>query len=78
MPSHGLVLNDEHCNPESLTEFGQITISDNRIEIKGFESADASTCRQMAAQALAWGIDMLRAELLAVKACPGAGCSVID
>lgn len=78
MANHGLVLNDEDCRPDSLTEFGRITISADRIEINGFESADASTCRQMAAQALAWAIQVLQAELLATMARPGAGCAVID
>jgi hypothetical protein len=78
MKSHGLVLTDEHCSPESLTEFGRITISADRIEINGFNSADASTCRQMGAQALAWAIQILQAELLATMARPGGGCAVID
>jgi hypothetical protein len=78
MSQHGLVLNDDHCKPDSLTTLGAVTITPDAISIEGFDSADASTCRQVAVQALTWAISVLQAELAASKMRPRGSSAVVD
>jgi len=77
MSGHGMVLKDSDCDPSSLTEIGTVTISAGRIEIDGF-AGNAETCRQLAAQSVAWAIQVLQAELAAIKASPGGGSAVLN
>ena len=71
--SHGLVMRPEHCDPSHLTKLGTVTISQDRITFSGFRSDNSTSCRQTGAQALAWAIQVLHAELAADMARPGGG-----
>lgn len=78
MSGHGMVLQDHECDPQSLTTLGTVTVSAGKIEVEGFESGNASTCRQLAAQSIAWAIEVLSAELVAIAAAPGGGIATVN
>lgn len=71
--SHGLVMRPEHCDPSHLTKLGTVTISQDEITFSGFRSDNSTSCRQTGAQALAWAIQVLQADLAADMARPGGG-----
>ena len=68
-----MVSHPEHCDPSHLTKLGTVTISQDSITFAGFRSDNSTSCRQMGAQALAWAIQVLQADLAADMARPGGG-----
>lgn len=71
--SHGLVMCPEHCDPSHLTKLGTVTITQDEIAFAGFRSDNSTSCRRAGAQALAWAIQVLQADLTAGMARPGGG-----
>ena len=77
---HGMVLTDEECSYDDLVQYGKITITFSyqdgvQVYSEGFDFAHASSCRQTAAKAMAWGRDVLAQQVEGDRLVPGGQIS---
>jgi hypothetical protein len=61
----------------TLTNKGEIIISENEILIKGFDAQNA-TCRDVAVLAMCWAIGELQRDLMLSIEKPGGGNACLD
>lgn len=66
-----------NVEPIYLTQFGKVSITENGIEVEGFEANDAS-CREIAVMAAVWAIGELQRELTLIIQQPGGGNISVD
>lgn len=63
--------------PEMLGKIGTVTITNGRIDVRGF-NANNATCRDVAALAALWAIGELQRELMGTLEKPGGGNICIE
>jgi hypothetical protein len=67
----------ENIHAAELTIIGKLSISENSVEVDGFAGNAQTSCRDVAALAVAWGLRRLSDEVMAVMREPGGGTTRI-